>query len=293
MRFTSLIQSALFSVGALCLAAAPCGARQVFETPILDDPDALMSQVPQEVLGTGVIQRVDNQVPLDREFVDTKGRRRPLSALIDGSLPVLLTLNYSDCPQLCSYVLNGVIANLKAISLEPGKDFRVITLSINPDEDPARTLATKERYLADYGREGAMEAWTFLRGTEADIRAVADSVGFGFVKVAGVEPPEFSHPATLIVLTPEGRVSLYLTAINDDPQTVRLALVDASGGAIGNIADLFFTSCFRYDETRGKYAPIARRVMSIGAGIFAIGFASLLITFRVLEKRRHAEDIEP
>jgi len=287
----SFTQSVLFGIAVLCLAAASAGARQVFKTPILDDPDALMSQVPPEVLGTGVIQRVNNQVPLEREFIDTEGRRRPLSAILDGSLPVLLTLNYSDCPQLCSYVLNGVIANLKAISLEPGKDFRVITLCINPDEDPARTASTKARYMAEYGREGAAEGWSFLRGTESDIRAVADSVGFGYVKVAGVDPPEYSHPATLIVLTPEGRVSLYLTAINDDPQTVRLALVDASGGAIGNIADLFFTSCFRYDETRGKYAPIARRVMSIGAGIFAIGFASLLITFRVLEKRRHAEEI--
>jgi len=276
---------------ALGLATSIAGA-QVFETPVLEDPDWIMTQIPKEVLGTGVVQRVDNQVPLDRFFTDTEGRHRALSELFDGQIPVLLTLNYSDCPQLCSLVLNGVIANLKEISLEPGKDFRIITLSINPDEAPERTKATKDRYIKQYDRPGAAEGWTFLRGTEEDIRAVANAVGFGYVKVAHADPVEYSHPATLIVLTPAGHVSLYLTAINDDPQTVRLALVDASDGAIGGIADLFFTSCFQYDESRGKYAPIARRFMGIGAAVFLVGFASLLITFRVLEKRRHAEETD-
>ena len=93
-----------------------------------------------------------------------------------------------------------------------------------------------------------------------------------------------------VVLTPGGQVSLYLTAINDDPATLRLALVDASEGAIGGIVDLFFTNCFRYDNSTGKYTPIARRIMALGAGVFAVTFGALLITFRVLENRRRAED---
>jgi protein SCO1/2 len=292
MRLLRPTLSAAFAAGLMTLLAGPLGARQVFEKPILEDPDVIMAQLPPEVVGAGVIQRVDNQVPLEREFVDTNGRVRTLGSIIDGSVPVLLTLNYSDCPQLCSLVINGVIANLKEMSLEPGEDFKIITISINPDEDPARTKATKERYIQQYDREGAEESWFFLRGQEKDIRAVANAVGFGYVKVAGADPVEFSHPATLIVLTPDGHVSLYLTAIADDPQTVRLALVDASDGAIGGIADLFFTTCFHYDESRGKYAPIAKRLMGLGGAVFLVGFASLLITFRVLEKRRHAEETE-
>lgn len=276
---------------ALLLAFGPAAAAQVWDKPVNENPD-LMDSVPLEVQGSGVIQRVGNQIPLERTFVNSKGERVALSELFDGTVPVLLTLNYSDCPMLCDFVLTGVVDNLRELKLEPGEEYRIITLSINPDETQERGAAVKQRYVETLEREGTDAAWSFLRGTEEDIRAVANAVGFSFVKVAGSEPVEYSHPATLIVMTPEGQVSLYLTAINDDPQTVRLAMVDASGGTIGNWTDLFFTNCFKYDAARGKYAPIARRIMAIGGGVFVLGLASLLITFRALEKRRMAEDTE-
>lgn len=278
---------------ALLLAAWPAASAQVWDEPLGEKSDAaLMNSLPAAAVGAGVIQRVDNQVPLSRTFVDSNGEPVVLSDLIDGELPVLLTLNYSDCPMLCDIVLTGVVDNMREMNLEPGEDYRVITLSINPDEAQERAASVKARYVKSLGREGGDEAWTFLRGSEEDIKAVANAVGFGFVKIEGGVTTEYSHPSTLIVLTPEGRVSLYLTAVSDDPQTVRLALVDASGGKIGNVADLFFTTCFRYDAARGKYAPIAKRIMAIGGGVFVLGLASLLITFRALEKRRSAEETE-
>lgn len=278
-------------LSATLLGFVPAATAQVWDKPLSENPDAvLMDAVPLEVRGSGIIQRMDNQVPLDREFTDSRGERVKLSDIITGDLPVLLTLNYSDCPQLCDFVLTGVVGNLNQINLDPGDEYQIITLSINPNETMERGAAVKQHYIDSFKREGADQAWHFLRGTKEDVRAVANAVGFSFVEVEGTDPIEYSHPATLIVLTPQGRVSLYLTAINDDPQTVRLALVDASGGAIGNLADLFFTNCFRYDPSTGKYTPIAIRIMSIGGGVFVLGFASLLITFRVLEKRRQAED---
>lgn len=273
----------------LCLAGST--PAQVWDKPLAPE-DNLMNLVPDEVVGTGVIQRVNNQVPLERTFMDENDQPVVLSDLIDGELPVLLTMHYSDCPQLCSYVLTGVIGTLQNVALEPGEDFRMVTISINPNEAVERTVAVKDRYIEAYGKPGAAANWHFLRGTEADIKAVADAVGFGYVEVAGSDPIEYSHPATLIVLTPGGQVSLYLTAINDDAATLRLALVDASEGAIGGIVDIFFTNCFRYDNQLGKYTPIARRILALGAGVFAVSFGALLITFRVLENRRRAEDIE-
>jgi protein SCO1/2 len=264
---------------------------QVFDKPTNTERDPLVESIPADAVGAGVVQRLDNLLPLDLVFRDENDKLVPLSSLFDGERPVLLTLNYSDCPQLCSLVLNSVVGTLKEVDLDPGEDFQLITLSINPDELSARTADSKAKYVKMYGREGVQDAWTFLRGTEQTNRSLADSVGFGYRKVQGVDTIEYSHPATLIVLTPEGRVSLYLSGINDDPATVRLALVNASGGSIGGLMDLFFTTCFRYDETKGKYAPIARRILSIAGAVFVVCFAGLLITFRVLENRRSAEDI--
>jgi protein SCO1/2 len=253
--------------------------------------DPLIEMIPADVVDSGVIQRLDNQIPLDLVFRDEQNQEVLLSTLFDGERPVLLTLNYSDCPQLCSLVLDSVVGTLRDVNLEPGEDFRLITLSIDPEEKAARAADTKAKYVQMYDRDGTQDAWTFLRGTEQANRSFADAVGFGYRKVVGIDTTEYAHPAALIVLTPDGRPSLYLSGINDDPATVRLALVNASGGSIGGLMDLFFTTCFRYDETKGKYAPIARRILAIGGAVFVVGFAGLLITFRVLENRRSAEDI--
>ncbi len=279
----------LFMPVLLALGLCQSASAQVWDEPLADE-DNLMKLVPDEVVGSGVIQRVNNQVPLDRVFVDEDGAEVRLSDLISGDLPVLLTLHYSDCPQLCSYVLNGVVGTLQEVDLEIGEHYRMVTLSINPAEAAERTQAVKARYVEALAQPGTADNWHFLRGAEDDVRAVADAVGFGYVRVANSDPVEYSHPATLIVLTPTGQVSLYLTAINDDAATLRLALVDASQGAIGGIVDLFFTNCFRYDNKTGKYSPIARRILALGAGVFAVSFGALLITFRVLENRRRAED---
>jgi len=268
---------------------APLATAQVWDEPLAPE-DNIMNLVPDEVVASGVVQRVNNQVPLDRVFLDESDKELVLSDLIVGDLPVLLTLHYSDCPQLCSFVLTGIVDTLKDVDLEIGEHYRMVTLSINPEEAAERAQAVKDLYVDRLGVPAAAEHWHFLRGAEDDIRAVADAVGFGYVRVEGSDPVEYSHPAALIVLTPRGQVSLYLTAINDDPATLRLALVDASEGAIGGIVDLFFTNCFRYDNTTGKYTPIARRIMALGAGVFAVTFGALLITFRVLENRRRAED---
>lgn len=271
--------------------ASTSSAMQIWDKPLVTDRDPLMGLIPEDVVGVGVIQRPGNQIPLDLVFRDENDEVVPLRSLFDGERPVLLTLNYSDCPQLCSLVLNSTVGTLKEMDLEPGTDFQLITLGINPEELSVRTQDTKAKYMKMYARDGVEDAWTFLRGTEQATRAFADSVGFGYRKVAGIDTTEYSHPATLIVLTPDGQVSLYLTGIQDDPATVRLALINASGGSIGGLMDLFFTTCFRYDETKGKYAPIARRILSIVGAVFVVTFAGLLITFRVLERRRSAEDI--
>ncbi len=271
--------------------ASTSSAMQVWDKPLETDRDPLMGSIPEDVVGVGVIQRPGNQIPLDLVFRDENDEEVPLRSLFDGVRPVLLTLHYSDCPMLCSIVLNSTVGTLKEMELEPGTDFRLITLSINPEELASRTQDTKAKYIDMYNRDGVEDAWTFLRGTDQANRSFADSVGFGYRKVAGIDTTEYSHPATLIVLTPTGQVSLYLTGIQDDPATVRLALINASGGSIGGLMDLFFTTCFRYDETKGKYAPIARRILSIVGAVFVVTFAGLLITFRVLERRRSAEDI--
>src|SRR5262249_47381879 len=144
------------------------------------------------------------QVPRDPVFRDETGRTIRFSDLLGGR-PVILTLNYYRCPMLCTLELNGPIAALRTNSLQPGKDFRIVTVRIDPKETPELAAAKKEVHVRSYGRPGASKGWRFLTGDESSIRSLAAGVGFryAFDEASG----QFAHAAGILVLTPSGRIS--------------------------------------------------------------------------------------
>src|SRR5439155_3928414 len=97
-----------------------------------------------------------------------------------GSKPVILVLAYFRCPRLCSQVLNGLVDGLRKIDYEIGKEFTVVTVSIDPREPPELAAAKKAAYVQQYGRPGAAAGWHFLTGDEPAIRRLAEAVGYRY-----------------------------------------------------------------------------------------------------------------
>ena len=244
---------------ALLILTLRAGYAQVLENSV------------DELEGVGVEERLDTTIPLDTEFRDSAGNSIMLGDLFSGDRPILLSLNYSDCPMLCRLQLNGLVDGLRDMKLSAGKDFDIVSVSIDPLETPQRARQTKQNYVRAYGRPGTAGGWHFLCGNSDSIQRLADAVGFQFKYLP--ERKEYSHAAVTIVVTPEGKVSRYLYGVVYPPTTLRLALVEAAAGKIGTTLDRVLLFCFHYDATSGKYTPVARRMMQLGAAatIAAIG----------------------
>lgn len=240
---------------------------------------------PQEMQGVGIVEQRGEQIPLDLKFRDHNGLPLQLKQIINGDKPVLLSLNYSDCPMLCGQQLNGLVDTLREMEWDTGDQFEVVSVSIDPRERPERAKQTHKRYTQEYGRPGAADGWHFLVGDQESITALADAVGFhyNFIPDTG----EFAHAAALIVVTPDGVVSRYLNGVINEPKTVRLSLVEASSGKIGSAFDQLFLTCFIYDHTKGRYGPQAVRIMQMGAAA-TIVVLGLTLTPYWLRRRRVA-----
>jgi protein SCO1 len=231
----------------------------------------ILSQNPSgrpEVLNkVGLDQKLNSQIPLDLTFRDQQGKIVTLRQLMNGK-PAILELVYYMCPMLCTEVLNGTLNSLKEVPLDIGKDFSVITVSIDPREKPDLANAKQTMYTGIYGRPGASQGWHFLTGDEPQIKQLAESVGYRYV----YDPvsQQFAHAAGIIVLTPEGKISHYLFGIGYRPRDVRLALIEASSGKIGSpIQDAVLLYCFHYDPTTGKYGLVIGNVLHI-AGLLTV-----------------------
>jgi protein SCO1 len=246
-----------------------------------------MDREPNELAGVGITEHLNARIPLDLEFLDEDGRRTQLSRYFQDGKPAILTLVYYSCPMLCNLVLNGMVDGLKGIPLTVGKDFNIVTVSIDPRETKTLARLKKQNYLKEYGRVGAAAGWPFLTGREEDSRKLADAVGFGYRYVP--ETQQYAHAACIFILTPDGRISRYLYGIQFNPKSLRLGLVEASEGKIGSTMDRVLLFCFHYDPKAGTYSLAAFRISQVVGGVTLLLLGGVMGVFWGREaKRRRA-----
>jgi protein SCO1/2 len=237
----------------------------------------------------GFDQNLNAQLPLDLPLRDEQGRTIKVSELL-GKKPAILTLVYYECPMLCNEVLNSLLRSMNALSFDVGKDFDVITVSIDPKETPALASRKKAQYLKRYGREGASAGWRFLTGDQASVAELAKVVGFRYVYDA--KSGQFAHPAGIMILTPQGKVSRYLYGVSFPARDLRLALMDASLRKIGSPIDQLLLLCYHYDPRTGKYNFAAMTVIRV-LGIATVTSLGTFMGLMLLRDRRRASQPSP
>lgn len=230
--------------------------------------------VPPQLQNVGIDQELNHQVPLDLVFHDETGKAVRLGDYF-GKKPVILSLVYFNCPQLCPMVENGLVESLRQLRFSIGDQFNVLTISFDPKDSPSAAYAKRATYLSIYNRKGAAEGWHFLTGDQASIAALTKAVGFHYT----YDPKTgmFSHATAIMVLTAQGKLARYFYGIRYPSGAVRLALVQASHGKIGNPVDAVLLFCSRYNPATGKYNLIISRVLFIAALVTVILLGGLLL----------------
>jgi protein SCO1/2 len=268
------------AVSALLSASAPASARPVPASEQIDRTEPL----PERLRGIDVREHLGDNVAKGASFIDETGKAVTLGDFLDGKHPVILTLNYSKCPMLCSLELSGLVASLKQLDWTAGGEFKIVTVVLDPGEQPAQAAESKARYVRQYGRPTGAEGWHFLTGTEASIKQVANSVGFSYG--FNEKRNEYIHPAAIMVLSPQGKIARYLYGIEYHPKTMRLSLVEAGEGKIGSSIDQLVLYCFHYDAKEGSYAPVAMNIMRVSSGFGATLLGGFLTSFFLAESRK-------
>jgi protein SCO1/2 len=248
----------------------------------------LKPALPGALQGVGIDQRLDQQVSLDLMFKDEAGRPVPLSTYFQRGKPVILALVYYRCPMLCTQILNGLASSLKAVSLDPGKDFEIVAVSFDPKDTPETAASKKQLYLRRYGRADSANGWHLLTGDEGNIRALTDAVGYHYKYDAATD--QFAHASGIMVLTPEGRLSRYFYGVEYAPRDVRLGLVEASRNKIGSPVDQILLFCYHYDPATGKYGAVVMNLVRFAGASFTLVCGVFLFVFlrRDLHRDRSA-----
>ena len=234
-------------------------------------------ELPNVLKKVGVSQHLNRHLPLDATFVDESGRTVQLRDYF-GKKPALLSLIYFNCPMLCSEELDGLTSALEMVRLNPGGDFNVLVVSIDPTDTPEVAAKKKAFYLKRYGRPGTEAGWHFLTGKTPSIDAVTDAVGFGYVKVPGPDGTlsQFAHASSLQVVTSDGKLAQYYLGVEYSPKDVLLGLIEASGNKIGSPVANILTYCYHYDPQTNKHSLIVARVVQMGGMMTMAGLGGFM-----------------
>jgi protein SCO1 len=226
-------------------------------------------------------QKLDAQIPLDRPFRDETGQVAPLGKFF-GKRPVLMVMPFYKCTGTCVAMLNGVADLVRdpALRFKIGRDFDVVTISINPKETADLASAKKRSYMSEVGVPGAEQGWHFLTGEEADIKAVADTAGYKYKY--NVVNDQYAHGSAIWLVTPKGKISRYFFGMFYPAKDVRLAMTEAGQGHIGTVVDQWLLYCYKYDPQKGKYGLAVFRLMQV----FGTATVLLLGTFIIGSLRK-------
>jgi protein SCO1/2 len=265
-----------------------CAAAHAQIAPPAMDPLSFSGPDPTEQFGDiSIEQKLDAQINLDLYFTTSEGQRVQLRDLMDGR-PALLALVYYECPSLCKAELQGLEVVVSAMKFNPGEDYNIITVSIDPGETPEMAKEKKDIHVANVKRPGAEKGWHFLIGEEDAVSELANSVGFRYIYDPATDM--YAHAAGIIALTPGGKTSRYFYGIEYIKRDVEWGLTEASEGTIGNIVDKLVLLCFQYDPTTGHYGLYVIRTLQLGSLLLILIFGSMYFLFYLRSRKKDSPD---
>lgn len=243
---------------------------------------SLKAQAPQSVNVTGqsaeigIDEHLDEYLPDDLTFTGTDNQPYNLKELINK--PTVLMFVYYRCPGICSPLMTNVAELITKTDLVLGKDFQVITISFDQREGADLAVRKKANYLKLVKKQVDETGWNFYTGDSLNIARATNAVGFRFKKAGN----DFLHSATLILISPDGKITRYLQGTYFLPFEFKMAVVEASQGKSGPTVFRILQFCYTYDPAGQQYVLNVTKM----AGTLILGLGSIIFLILVFKPRK-------
>jgi len=218
----------------------------------------------------GIVEKLGQTIPLDLKFYNEKSDTVSLRSMINK--PTVLSFVYFDCPNLCSPLQDGIADVIGKTELVLGKDYDVITISFNTKDTPVKAREKKKNFVQKI-KEEQRGSWSYLTGELENIQKITEAVGFRY-KPTGMD---FAHPSTIIILSPQGKITRYLYGVTFLPFELKMAIVEAQKGQVEPSSNKLYDYCFAYDPQSKTYTLQFTRLL--GSFVLVIGLFFVLYLY--------------
>jgi len=243
--------------------------------------------LPDDLKGVGFTEKIGQSLPLNLTFTNQQGKKVALKDLFSDK-PVIVQMVYHSCPMLCDMLLNAYIDGARDMKNKLGKDYKVITLSIDPSEELDVTQNKRKAYLDTLGNlsEAQKDGWIFLQGDSLSISKFTEATGF---KYKLLPDGEYSHQAGLVIVNPDGKIKQYLYGLHYSAFTLDQSLLSGKAKQNLTMQDKVMMFCYRYNPQKAEYVLFAENFMKLGGVLVVLVVGFFLVLLWSKEKRRPSQ----
>jgi len=230
---------------------------------------------PEQIQDVDLNPKIGNEIK-DIYFYDQDNKKINFSDLIDNKTPIILIPVYYTCDVVCNNTLFYTFEQLKKLeNLKIGKDYKVIAFSFDY-KNKVEDAKIKSNYCKIIN--GSYDNCKFLVSDSLNISKMLNAIGF---KIKRISKNEISHPVSVIILTPSGKISRYLYGLSFLGKDLTLAIWEAQLEKIESLSDFGKSAllfCFHYDPKGGQYAFSFTKVAGI-LGMLMLSLIFIIVKF--------------
>lgn len=258
----------------LLLLIACASSAQAMEdevsSPVQSGTAAVQADGNASVNFGSIDEKLGQYLPESLVFTGSDGKQVRLKDMIDR--PTLISPVYYNCPGLCTPIMDGIVKLIERTDLVLGEDYQVINISFNETETPVLASSKKRNYLsllesydASMSRQ-AGRSWQFMTGDRENIDLLLNSLGYNIYR----RGKDIFHPAAIMVLSPEGKISKYIYGTDFNPVEFQMAVINAKAEETSPTITKLLKACFNYEPSgrhKGKTVTILGFIILIGIAV--------------------------
>lgn len=230
------------------------------------------------------IEEHQNAIIPDAKLIAEDSSIVSLSEIIDK--PTILSFVYYRCPGLCSPLMEGIAEVIDLSQLKIGKDYQVITISIDDRETPELARKKKKNYINLMKKKEAADSWKFFTADKETIKKLTDAAGFEFKR----NGEDYVHSAAIIILTPDRKISQYLYGTFYLPMHFTMGIMDAYEGKAVPTRVKVLKYCYNFVPDENQNVIVLARTGGLVIALFAVGLFLFLVLQQKLKRKEGVAD---
>jgi protein SCO1/2 len=238
---------------------------------------SLADDTKPDSLEIGIVEHLNEFVPDNIKLINENKDTVDLKKLINK--PTVLCFVYFECPMLCSPLMNGLADVIDKTNMKIGKDYQVLTIGFNTEEPLSLAISKKKNYVTHMKTKEAADGWNFFISDSLNIAKATDALGFRFKKAGNV----FLHSATLIFISPNGKITRYLNGTYFLPFEFKMGIAEASKGVAGPTINKLLQYCYGYDSQAKRYVL---DVTNVGGAIILLIILGIVLPLIIRPRMR-------